>query len=141
MEQQMGVSLTPQRTAGVLLSLFGLVAAMLAAVGLYGVVALAVAARRREIGIRMALGATARGVVRLVVGDGARLVLSGIALGLPAGWAIARLLGAFLIGEAARSVVTFAAATVVLVMIALAAAWMPARRAARIRPMMALRDE
>jgi predicted permease len=141
MEQQMGVSLTPQRTAGVLLSLFGLVAVMLAAVGLYGVVALAVAARRREIGIRMALGATARGVVRLVVGDGARLVLIGIALGLPAGWAIARLLGAFLIGEAARSVVTFAAATVVLVMIALAAAWMPARRAARIRPMMALRDE
>ncbi len=141
MEEQVGTSLVPQRIAGMLLSLFGVVALLLAGIGLYGVVAYAVAARTREIGVRVALGARRRDVVRLVVGQGVQLAVVGVAIGLPAGWAIARLLSAFVIGGAASNVGTYAGAAVLLVGVATLAAWLPARRAASVHPMVALRDD
>ncbi len=141
MEQQLGVTLAPHRAAGALLSLFAAVAALLASVGLYGVVAMAVTARRREIGIRVALGADRHGVVRFMVGKGVLLAGIGVVIGLPAAWAVSRLLSSFLIGPAANDPATFAGATVLLTAVALVAAWIPARRAANVHPMIALRDE
>ena len=141
MAQQMGDGLVPQRLAGSALSLFGGIAAFLAAVGLYGVVALAVASRRREIGIRMALGAQGREVTSLVVRNGLTLTGVGIVAGLAAGIAIAQLLRSFLIGDVGASPVPFVWASVVLLSTAGIAAWIPARRAARVSPMVVLRDE
>ncbi|MGQ0648583.1 MAG: ABC transporter permease [Gemmatimonadaceae bacterium] len=141
MEEQIGVSLTPQRLAGAVLSLFGAVALLLAAVGLYGVIAYSVASRVREIGVRVALGARRTDVVRMVLRQGAILVACGVALGLPAGWAASRLLTAFLIGDATTDVMTYLGAAGLLGSIALLASWLPARRAANIHPMVALRNE
>jgi hypothetical protein len=141
MEQQMGITLAPHRVAGTLLSLFAVVAAMLAAVGLYGVVAMAVAARRREIGVRIALGANHAGVVRFMVTKGMLLAAVGVAIGLPASWAVSRLLSSFLIGDSASGGGTFAAAAALLVAVTLISAWIPARRAAAVHPMIVLRDE
>lgn len=141
MEQQLGDGLVPQRLAGSALSLFGGIAAFLAAVGLYGVVALAVASRRREIGIRMALGAQGREVTSLVVRNGLTLTGVGIVAGLAAGIAIAQLLRSFLIGDVGTSPVPFFWASLVLLATAGLAAWIPARRAARVSPMLVLRDD
>ena len=141
MDEQIGVSLMPQRVAGTALSVFGGVALLLAAVGLYGVVAFSVASRAREIGVRVALGARRGDVVRLVLRQGATLVGLGVGVGLPLGWAASRLLSAFLIGRDSASVVSYALAAAVLGGIALFASWIPARRAASVHPMEALRSE
>lgn len=141
MEQQVGVTLAPHRVAGTVLSLFAVVAALLASVGLYGVVAMAVAARRREIGVRVALGADQRGVVRYMAGKGMLLAATGVALGLPLAWGASRLLSSFLIGSSAGGPGTFAGAALLLIGVALLSAWIPARRAAAIHPMVVLRDE
>ncbi|MGQ0766006.1 MAG: ADOP family duplicated permease [Gemmatimonadota bacterium] len=141
MEQQVGLSLAPQRVGGTVLSVFGVVALLLVAVGLYGVVAYAVAARTREIGVRMALGARRGDVVWLMVRQGLRLALFGALVGLPLGWAGTRLLSSFVIGRDAGNALTPAAAVVLLGVVASLAAWLPARRAARILPMAALREE
>ncbi len=125
----------------VLLAVFAAVAMLLAAIGIYGVLAYVVTQRTQEMAIRMALGASARDVVSLVVREGARLALVGGAAGLLAALALARSLESLLFEISVADPVTFAAVPVVLAAVALVAAYLPARRAARIDPMAALRAE
>jgi predicted permease len=113
----------------------------LSSIGLYGVLAVAVTQRTREIGIRMALGATANGVVRLVIRDGTRLVLTGLALGTPLAFSSAGSLSDYLHGVTRNDPVTFGVATAVLGRVGLLACYIPARRAAKIDPVHALRSE
>lgn len=141
LEETLAGSLLPQRVAAGVFALFGALAVLLAAVGLYGVVAYAVARRTREIGVRVALGARAADVVRLVLRRGAGLALAGIAVGLPAAWALSRLLSGLLVGGGPGDLLPFAGSAALLAAVALLASWLPARRAARIEPMRALRTE
>jgi predicted permease len=141
LEDEVKNSLAAARMASTLTTLFGLTALLLAAVGLYGVMAQAVERRTREIGIRMALGAERGAVLRLVVGQGLRLVAVGVALGLLASLAAARLIESQLYGVGARDPLTFAGVAALLVAVALLACLIPARRAARVDPMSALRCE
>jgi putative ABC transport system permease protein len=129
------------RVYGGLFAAFAAVALLLAAVGLYGVVSYGVAMRRHEVGVRIALGASQSDVVRLVVGGGARLVTYGLLLGVPAALLFARALRGALYGVSASDPATFAAISILLAGIALAATWLPARRAARVDPSIALRSE
>ncbi|HKS37678.1 MAG TPA: ABC transporter permease [Verrucomicrobiae bacterium] len=124
-----------------LLSLFAGLALMLAAVGLYGVLAYAVAQRQREIGVRLALGAQKRDVLSLVIGQGMKLALAGVGIGLLAALALTRVIRSLLYGVTPADPVTFAGVSLLLVSVALLACWLPARRAARIDPMEALRCE
>jgi predicted permease len=139
MEVQIGESLFVERMVAALAAAFGLVATLLAALGLYGVVSHAVALRTREIGLRVALGADQRAVQGLVLRDVAVLVALGVALGLPGGLAFGRLVESQLFGVDARDPLTYAAATLTLVATAALAGLLPARRAARVDPMAALR--
>jgi predicted permease len=129
------------RMAASLLSLFGVVALALAAIGLYGIIAYAVAHRTREIGIRMALGAQARDVLRLVMREGLVLAGVGIVIGVATALAAMRLIEAYLYGVSPADPVTFIAIPLLLGGVALVACWLPARRAARVDPMVALRIE
>jgi len=140
-ENELAGQLVPQRLGSALLGLFGLLSLALAAVGIYAVISYSVAGRTREIGIRMALGAQAADVRALVVSQSARPVAVGLAVGLALGVAAAQLLRGFLYGVSPMDPITFAAVTALLVLCALVAAWLPARRAARIDPMAALRSE
>jgi putative ABC transport system permease protein len=124
-----------------LLSAFAGVAVLLAAIGLYGVVSYGVAQRTREVGVRVALGAQRRDVLRLVLSSGFSLVAIGILLGLTAAFATTRFLGALVFGVSPVDPATFAAAALVLVLVALGAHWVPIRRALRIDPATALRAE
>jgi putative ABC transport system permease protein len=130
-----------RRQGTLLLAGFGALALLLAAVGLYGVVAFAVGERRREIGIRMALGAARRDIVSLFVGRGARLAALGVAIGLVLASAITRLLSSMLFGVTPLDVTTLAAVSALLAAVALAASALPARRAARIDPASVLRND
>jgi predicted permease len=141
MEEQVGTSLFPQRAAGRVLTLFGALALLLASVGVYGVLAQSVAQRRHEIGVRMALGARAADVLRLVLRQGLAMVAVGVAIGLPAAWAAARLLGGFLLGTSPSDPAAFLATPLLLAAVAALASWLPARRATRVDPMTALRSE
>jgi putative ABC transport system permease protein len=141
MEEQLGTSLLPQRVASWIFGAFGVLAVLLAAIGLYGVIAYAAAQRTREIGIRMALGATRADVMRLVGRQGFRLVLSGIIIGMLGAFAVARMLGALLLGTSTGDPITFIGAPVILAAVALFATYLPARRATRVDPMVALRGE
>jgi putative ABC transport system permease protein len=124
-----------------LLSLFAGVALVLAAVGLYGVLAYTVTHRHREIGIRLALGASKRNVLSLVIGQGMKLALTGAAIGIVAALALTRVIRSLLYGVTSTDPATFAGVALLLLLVALFACWLPARRAARVDPMQALRHE
>jgi predicted permease len=129
------------RIGGVLASAVGLLGLLLACLGVYGTVSYCVARRTRELGIRMALGAERARLLRLVVGEGVRPVLAGVAIGLAGSVAVGRVLSAMLFGLSPLDAVSFVGGSSLLVAIALAATWRPARRATRIDPMTALRYE
>jgi putative ABC transport system permease protein len=141
MEQVVAASLAQSRFAAALLSLFAALALVLAAVGIYGVMAYDVADRTREIGVRMALGAEARDVLRLIIGQGLKLVLIGVALGLIVALTLTRLMKALLFGVSATDPLTFGVVAALLAAIALLACWLPARRATKVDPMVALKYE
>jgi putative ABC transport system permease protein len=124
-----------------LLGLFAAVALALAVVGLYGVLTYAVTQRQREIGVRMSLGAQGADILRLIIGQGMRLAAVGALLGLLGAWAFTRILQKLLFEVQPGDPVTFVVVTVVLGAIALLACYLPARRAARVDPMVALRNE
>ena len=133
--------LAPQRMAALVTAVLGMVGLLLAAVGLYGIVAYLVGQRTREIGVRMALGAGRRDVLRLVVADGMRPVAVGMAIGLLLAAGATRLLMSFLLGVSPLDTITFVAGAALLAAVALAASYLPARRAASTDPVRALRAE
>jgi putative ABC transport system permease protein len=145
MSQIASASLAQRRFTVWLLSLFAAVALVLAAVGVYGVMAYSVTQRNREIGIRIALGAQARDVIRLIVGRGMVLALTGVAAGLIAAVALTRLarglLSSLLFDVSATDPLTFSVIALLLALVALLACWIPARRATKVDPMIALRCE
>jgi hypothetical protein len=134
-------SIAAERMAAALTSVFGLIALVLAVIDLYGVMTFAVSRRTRELGIRMALGATTREVLELVLREGAMLVGLGLALGLAGAWAVTRLVATQLYGVTATDSLTFALIAALLAAVALLACWVPARRATKVDPMLALRCE
>jgi putative ABC transport system permease protein len=139
MDELLSRSVAPRRFPLLLLATFAGLALVLAAVGIYGVMSCLVSQRRHEIGIRMALGAEARDVRRLVVGQGMRLVVVGLVLGALGALALTRVLRGLLFAVSATDPATFVAVAALLVLVALAACWIPARRATRIDPLAALR--
>ena len=139
--QYMSIPLFVPRFTGTLLGVFGLLALLLAAVGLSGVVAYYVGLRTREIGVHLALGAERRDVLKLVVKQGMRLSLVGVGIGLVAALAVSRVLSGLLFGVRSTDPVTYLAAAVVLVATTLLACYLPARRATRVDPVVALRYE
>jgi putative ABC transport system permease protein len=141
MEQRVAASLARRRFTTVLLGGFAGLALALATIGIYGVMSYLVSQGTREIGIRMALGATQRGVVQLVVRQGMVLALFGVLTGLVAAFAFTRIVSGLLFGVATTDPLTFAVIAVLLVAVALIASYIPARRAARIDPMISLRSE
>jgi len=141
MDEALAGSLAQRRFTLLLLALFAGAAVALAAVGVYGVVAYTVAQRTREIGVRMALGARGRDVQRMVVAQGMNLALVALAFGVPLSLALARVLGSLLYGVAPTDAATHAATSAAIFALALVASWLPAWRASRIDPMLALRDE
>ena len=134
-------SLFAARMGAVLLAIFGSLALLLAGIGLYGVMSYAVSKRTREIGIRMALGAQTGNVLRLVIKEGLMLVGGGVSAGLLVAFAVTRLVVSFLYGVSALDWMTFVAIPIVLGLVALLASYLPARRAARVDPIIALRCE
>ncbi len=139
MEQRVDESLARRRFSTLLLGLFACLALALATIGIYGVMAYLVSQGTREIGIRMALGATQRGILGLVVRQGMVLALSGVAIGLIAAFALTRLMRSLLFGVNSADPITFAAIALLLALVALIASYIPAHRAARIDPMISLR--
>ena len=130
-----------QRGVSALFAGFGLLALLLAALGLYGVMAYAVTRRTREMGVRLALGATPGQLTRLIAGDGLRLALTGVAIGGTLALPLAQVLGALIFGVQIADLAAFAGTCALLVAVALVAALLPARRAARLDPIVALRNE
>jgi ABC-type antimicrobial peptide transport system permease subunit len=129
------------RSNAQLLGVFAVVALGLAAVGIYSVLAYSVSHRRQEIGIRIALGATAKDVLRLIVGHGARLVLIGMGVGAVAALGVTRLIRGLLYGVSPSDPVTFLGVIVLLGLVAVSACYLPARRATRVNPVVALRQD
>ena len=141
MDEYLAASVSAPRFNTTLLAIFAAVALVLTIVGLYGVMSYSVAQRRNEIGIRMALGAQHLDVLSLIVGQGFKLVLVGLAVGLAGAFGLMRLLSSLLFGVTKNDPMTFAAVAVLLAFVALLACYIPARRAAKVDPMVALRYE
>jgi putative ABC transport system permease protein len=133
--------IAPTRFALILIGVFAGVAAILAMIGLYGVLATTVRQRTTEIGVRMAFGATQGRVLQLIIGQGLRLSVAGIALGMVAAMALTSVMASLLVGVTPTDPLTFATMAVVFTLVATFAAWIPARRAAALNPNVALRDE
>jgi len=134
-------AMAPIRFTATLIGIFAAVALLLAAVGLYGVLSTIVRQRTAEIWMRMVFGAPRASILNLVVGEGLKLSGAGIALGLAGAFAITRVMASMLVGVNATDPVTFAAMVVLFTIIAVTASWLPARRASRLDPMNAIREE
>jgi putative ABC transport system permease protein len=141
MSDMIGSSITEPRFRTTLLALFGAVALLLAAIGIYGVISYSTGLRTREIGIRIALGAQRRDILRLIVAQGAGLALAGLLFGLAGAWGLSRYVASLLFHVSVTDPVTYASVALVLMAVASTAAYIPARRAMRVDPMVALRYE
>jgi putative ABC transport system permease protein len=141
MQEVVSASVSTPRFTLVLLGLFSCLALVLAAIGIYGVISYSVAQRTREIGIRMALGAQPRDVLRLVLSQGGRIAAAGILIGTVASLGLTRLMSNLLYSVSAVDPATLAVVTVVLALVAMAACYVPARRTLRVDPLIALRHE
>jgi ABC-type antimicrobial peptide transport system permease subunit len=136
-----GSDVANERFALLLIASFALLALVLAAVGIYGVLSYAVTRRTREMGIRLALGAPTRAVRGLIVGDGGRLAGTGVILGLVGAWAATRTLQSFLYEVSATDPVVYGVSALTIIAVALLASWLPARAATRVDPLEAVRVE
>ena len=141
MDEMIAATLGPQQLAAALIGSFGVIGLLLSAIGLYGVLSYHVGQRTREIGIRIALGARARAVTAMVMRHGTRLALIGIVIGVVVSVAATRLLASLLYGVSATDGLTFASVCILLSAVAILASWLPARRATRVDPTVALRAE
>lgn len=141
MDQIVDQSMATRRFSMMLLAVFAVVALALASIGIYGMMSYSVAQRTREIGLRMTLGAQRGNVLRLVIGNGMKLALVGVVLGLIAALALTRTMKTLLFGVSATDPVTFVAIALLLALVALIACWVPARRATKVDPLVALRYE
>jgi putative ABC transport system permease protein len=141
MQDSVNLAAQQARVISSLTSLFAFIAVVLAAIGLYGVMAYIVTERTKEIGIRIALGAERRDVLKMILGGAARIGLVGVGVGLAASFALTRLLHGLLFGVQATDPITFASVALLLISVTLLASFIPARRAMRVDPMVALRHE
>jgi putative ABC transport system permease protein len=141
MEAMIGKSVAEPRFRTLLLSAFAALALILAAIGIYGVISFSVTQRTREIGVRMALGARAEDVLAMVVQQGIAPALTGVVVGLIGALITTRIMKSMLFGVTATDPITFIVVPLVLGVVAFAACWLPARRATKVNPMVALRSE
>ncbi len=140
-DEQIAANLRQERIFAVLTSGFGVLALVLACVGIYGIMAYTVVQRTSEIGVRLALGAIPRQVLEMILREASRISIAGITIGLGASFVLARFVRSMLYGIAATDPVTLLGAALILLLVALGASWIPARRAAGVQPMEALRHE
>jgi putative ABC transport system permease protein len=141
MQEVRSASVALYSFSSVMLAIFAVVALLLASLGIYGVMAFAVTQRTQEIGIRMALGARTADVLKLVVKHGMKLALLGLLIGLAGSWAITRFLEQMLVGVEPTDLLTFSVVSVFLLLAAFVACYLPARRATKVDPLVALRYE
>jgi putative ABC transport system permease protein len=141
LDERLDQSVAQPRVSMIVLGIFAVMALVLAAVGIYGVLSYTVTQRTRELGIRMALGAESKSVMRLVVGQAMTPVLIGVILGLAGAWGATRLMSSLLFGVSATDPLTFLAVALFLLVVAALASWLPARRATMVDPLIALRAE
>jgi putative ABC transport system permease protein len=141
MEQRIYERTAPKRIMTVMMGVFAGIALLLAGMGLYAVMAYAVSQRTHEIGVRLALGAQSNNILRLILGSGLKLTLAGMALGMAGALALTRVMESLLYGISAMDASAIILASLTLALAALLACWLPARRATRVDPMIALRAE